>query len=454
MLFAVSGAVMMMAGGCGESLVAPEPARSVASVEAEPPRQIDGDRGAWTIQVGKLPQVPARPADDFVNSIGINIHTGYFDTPYGSGWASVVKPKLLALGVRHVRDAGTVLGDDDWMRTVYGRMKELSDRGIKFTLILRPREGDSDYTSAGHFDRLMTFAGPVVEAFEGLNEHDLTGRPGWLSEVRAFQKALYGRVKGDPRTATMPVYGPSMGNPYLAPPVGDLSAWMDFGSIHPYAGGKPPLANLADHTTRLQSVNRTRAVAATEAGYHTAMASGSDHPAVTERAMARYIPRTLLDFYQSGVTRTFLYELLDQGGDLSEPEGNFGLIRRDGTEKPAYWALKNLIGLLADPGPSFVPGKLSYALVGDTANIKRMLLAKRDGRHYLVVWQETSSYDLASRKDVQVKDRVLTVRISPSAGELRLFSPLDGVQPVRQALQVSSLSFAVSDSPLVIEIRP
>lgn len=444
----------MLAGGCGESVLAPEQAQSISAIEVEPPRQIEGNAAPWLIQVGRLPSVQARPADDFVNSIGINVHLGYFDTPYGSGWASVVKPKLLALGIRHLRDAGVVLDSDEWMRSVYGRMKELSDRGLKFTLIMRPKEGDSDFSRVNHFDRLMAFAAPVVEGFEGLNEHDLSGRPAWASEVRGFQKALYGRVKGDSRTATMPVYGPSLGNPQHAAPVGDLSAWMDFGSIHPYAGGKTPLANLDDHETRLEVVNRTRPVAATEAGYHNALASSSDHPAVTEHAMARYAPRTFLDFYTAGVTRTFLYELLDQGSGSTEQENNFGLIRRDGSEKPAYTALKNLIGVLADPGPSFTPGKLAYALLGDTTGVRRLLFTKRDGRFYLVLWQEVSSYDLVGKRDVQVTDRILTLRLSPAPGQVRIISPLDSVQAIRQVQYVASLPVPVSDSPVVVEILP
>ena len=63
MLFAVSGAVMLMAGGCGESLVAPEPVGSIAAIEVEPPRQIEG-HDPWAIQIGKLPQEQARPARD------------------------------------------------------------------------------------------------------------------------------------------------------------------------------------------------------------------------------------------------------------------------------------------------------------------------------------------------------------------------------------------------------
>jgi hypothetical protein len=451
----VTSALLLCAGGCGDSAAAPlGPSPAVSAMEADPARELHGTMVPWAIQLTRLPPAQAYRADDFVNSIGINTHLGYFDTPYGTDYATVVRPKLLGLGVRHVRDAGVVLDDDRWMGSLYDRMKDLASRGIKFTLIMRPREGGADYSSLDHLNRLLGFAAPVIEGFEGLNEHDLAGRPGWAAEVRAFQKALFIRVKGDSRTAALPVLGPSMGNPYHAALVGDLSAWMDFGVVHPYSGGKSPLANLGDHVTRLGAVNRDRPLVATETGYQTATLSTSDHPPVTERAMARYVPRIFLEFFTSGVSRTFLYELLDQGSDLTEQEKNFGLIRRDGSEKPAYVALKNLISVLADPGPAFVPGQLRYFVMGDTSGVRRLLLTKRDGRFYLVLWLDASSYDLASKADILVKDKPLTLRLSPAAREVRVIAPLVSASPLRQVQKVTSLQVFVSDSPVVIEILP
>src|SRR5574338_516931 len=79
--------------------------------------------------------LPARSADGFVQSIGINVHLSYFQTVYGTGWTTIVKPRLLELGVRHLRDGGSVHTSDDWMRVVYGRMNELGAAKIKFNLI-------------------------------------------------------------------------------------------------------------------------------------------------------------------------------------------------------------------------------------------------------------------------------------------------------------------------------
>ncbi|MEK7080196.1 MAG: hypothetical protein AAB901_02805, partial [Patescibacteria group bacterium] len=45
----------------------------------------------------------ARPASDFIDTIGVNIHVGYTDTVYGN-FAGIIKPRLLELGVSNVRD--------------------------------------------------------------------------------------------------------------------------------------------------------------------------------------------------------------------------------------------------------------------------------------------------------------------------------------------------------------
>ena len=45
----------------------------------------------------------ARPADAFVDSIGVNVHLGYTDTSYRN-YTEVIKPRLREAGIRHIRD--------------------------------------------------------------------------------------------------------------------------------------------------------------------------------------------------------------------------------------------------------------------------------------------------------------------------------------------------------------
>lgn len=395
--------------------------------------------------------VVAKPADGVVNSIGINVHMAYFQSPYGTAFSTVVKPRLSALGVRHLRDVGTVVSNDGWMTTVYGRMKELANAGMRFNLVMRPGESGS-YTNVDHYTRLMTYAGTFVENFEGLNEHDLSGRANWASEVRSFQQALWTRVKGDPRTTNMPVFGPSLGRPGNAPLVGDISASLNYSAIHPYPGSGTPSSMLSYFRLNTQPMSKSRAFVATESGYHTATSYTGPHPPVTEQAMARYVPRLYLEYYDAGIPRTYLYELIDQGTSNIEREQRFGLLRNDGSEKPAYRALANMIAILKDPGASFPAGSLGYSVAGDTIGVRRMLLQKRDGRFYLAMWNEGSSYDVTAHSDLPNTVRNVTLRFDAPMAKVQQYWVNTGTAPTATATAVTSITLGVKDQVLLVEI--
>ena len=58
---------------------------------------------ALLVRVPTPAQVAPRPADSFVESIGVNVHWGYDNTVYNSGF-STLKDRLNELGIRHLRD--------------------------------------------------------------------------------------------------------------------------------------------------------------------------------------------------------------------------------------------------------------------------------------------------------------------------------------------------------------
>ena len=94
----------------------------------------------------------------------------------------------------------------------------------------------------------------------------------------------------------------------------------------------------------------TKPIVITESGYHNGLNDHSDQPGVSESAAAKYIPRLYLEDFANGIARTYLYEFLDESADsgLKSFQLHWGLIRADGSEKPAFIALKNLIGEVND----------------------------------------------------------------------------------------------------------
>jgi hypothetical protein len=217
-----------------------------------------------------------------VNSIGINTKLTYTQSVNYTGFYSIIKPKLLALGVRHLRDEGITARSDGWMASIYGRMKELAAHGIKFNLIMRPAEGYTDFTRIYNWDKFLKYALPVVEDLEGLNEWDLKGRnSNWAGQLRSFQRALWLKAKGDTRTKNLPIFAPTMGNPNNASYVGDLSSYLNYGNSHPYPGGTQPITQINYHESRVKAISGSRPWVVTETGYHNALLWTGGHPPVS-----------------------------------------------------------------------------------------------------------------------------------------------------------------------------
>jgi hypothetical protein len=176
---------------------------------ATPPTEPAADQSSVAAPAALIAPVTARSADALVESIGLNTRLTNVGTVYGTKWETIIKPRLLESGVRHLRDAGMTRRNDGWMQTVYGRMRELAKRGIKFDLVMFPAEGAPDSSSIYNWDRFLSYAGPAIEAFEGLNEWDLRGRsPTWKSHrschctVEQTTAKAQRNHQDSPRTAT------------------------------------------------------------------------------------------------------------------------------------------------------------------------------------------------------------------------------------------------------------
>jgi hypothetical protein len=389
--------------------------------------------------------VKARPADGFVDSIGVGVHTPFSDTPYASEFATV-KQRLQELGVRHVRDDLFPDRPDQ-----YQRLDELAAAGIGSTLIVgSPADG-----IAG-LEELLSVAADRdgLEALEGPNEYSTSGDPDWKPNLIAYQEALYEQAKADPALASLPVVGPSIVHGDQEE-LGDVSDSLDYGNIHSYPQGNPP-DKLGSFIKNAELNSGSKPIVATETGYHTALAWEGENPPVSEAAMAVYMPRLLFEYFRWGIARTFSYELLDEFPDpgLEEKESNFGLLRNDLSRKPAFDALRNTIGILEDPGPSFATGSLDYALSEagvelpgpESTGLHKVLLQKRDGSFYLVLWRLASVWDPLQGEPLPAVTEPVEVRVDPGLVAAAEYRPNSSSGPVWSATGPSQ--------PLTVEVGP
>jgi hypothetical protein len=404
---------------------------------------------------------PAKSADSFVDSVGVNTHMAYFGTSYDR--QAILKDKLGAAGIRHARDAAYLSSNRDYNDAVYGRYKDFhSSIGMRFGLIVDPHAENLGSVDGTKIDQIRALGGDSLEAFEGPNEYDLSGRSDWASMLKGYQQSLYQAVK-DSSSSDLPVVGPSLTSREAYQAVGDLSSYADRSNIHQYWSGRHPgtdgwggggYGSISWNLENARMMSSSDPVVATESGYHNAVCSTSRHVGVPENVSAKYIPRSLLAHFDAGIERTYLYEAIDFGTNRCNLEHNFGLLRSDGTEKPAYKALKNLIGLLEDPGPTFEPGSLGYSLGGDAQDLRHALFQKRDGKFYLVLWQEVPGYDPDLKQEIPVPEQRVTLALSQPIAQAVIYLPNRSVNPSASYDEPTQLELDVPDHPLVVELAP
>jgi hypothetical protein len=369
-------------------------------------------------------------ADRFVNSIGVNVHMSYSDTAYAN--VAEVRRALAELGIRHVRD-GVVLGRDDQ----YKALSTLAGDGVHADLILgNPGKRLSSDTLAAQLATLKRDLVGVAESVEGPNEYDASGDPDFARSLRRYQLELFQRVRDDPGLHGLAVIGPSLIDVGKWTAVGDLGAALDMGNIHPYPGGRPPTPSLlSDQLAAIRPSSRSKPVVATETGYHNAMLPPPGQ--------------------QAGVSRTFLYELADEKPEPAgrDPEQHFGLVRSNFSRKPAFSSLRNMITLLKDPGPGFEPGSLDFSVKAGQP-ISRLLLEKRDGRFYLVLWRaDAATWSIEQKLDLRPPPAAVEVRFGQDVGAVRSYSPVQSTQATETWNGPGSVKLQIAADPLILEIE-
>jgi hypothetical protein len=200
----------------------------------------------------------AKRADQFIDSVGINIHLNYSDTAYNE-FENIVVPSLRYLGIRHVRT-----GIDD-EREVVDRKRELANQGIGVLGIVPYRT-----PAISALLKQIEQQAEIFEAVEGPNETDEfqefsyqgQGFPnGTIAFMRDFSKAMRmsKKAKHLPIVQTSLAFpeserdGDASGRTRTAI-LGDLSQYADIGNSHNYISWGDTPHEMA--TTRLPSSNR------------------------------------------------------------------------------------------------------------------------------------------------------------------------------------------------------
>ncbi len=347
--------------------------------------------------IAQLTEVPAYP-DQIVDSVGINVHLGYTNTQYYSKF-SLIESSLADLGVRHVRDSEPLAPPPNF----YGNHSALLSSGIHGEFSVQISDSPADIAGLPGL-----FAPGYFEAYEPPNECDVSGLCGalWTSNLVSFLPTLSLNSSG------YPVLGPSFASPLGPPLIGDVSAFTSIGNIHNYKGGWNPefagswgygYVNYLSDALGIYLAGITnpgQPVMSTENGYTNAIAAQPkqkgyplgtylpyDANSIPEADAAIYMPRIVLSGWMNGIERTYIYEL------LSSPGEDYGLMRGDGSRKPAFDALMQLIRFLKDPGAPYSVRPLTYTIGGQVSALQHLLVQRRTGQYGLILWLDSPVYD-------------------------------------------------------------
>ncbi len=434
--------------------------------------------------------VTARPADDFVESLGIVTH--FHHPTYDPHFDTILKPRILELGIRWIRES-TANYDTTTFPTHVQRLQTLSQSDIHFVLTVHEADFLADTPSAGFHAKMAQFlaANISIGAFENENERDhlasyltptinpnnpyclqpgLNNIQNWLNRVSCQNPdwrekllhqaaALRKFLKSSPATRAIPVMAPSLvhvkdyatqtlltgGN--LLEEMRPLLSLTDIGTDHIYCFFGGHSTCFATQLAPYQQYFGSKPLWVGEMGYHTYL--GPEYTdGVTEIQQAKYLNRSLLEYFNANVEKVFIYELFDQGYPAAptQKEGAFGLLRNDGSRKPAFTALRDLVGLLQDPGPTFTPGSLDITITGGGTTVQSALMQKRNGRFYLAVWNEVGrSTDTDASKTVSVQWDV--------SKNVNVYRHSQGSTAIATYNNVTNLSaFTVPDDVLVLEL--
>ncbi|MGE4567662.1 MAG: glycosyl hydrolase [Bacteroidales bacterium] len=433
---------------------------------------VRADEGAFRV-------VSARPAADFLESIGVNSSI----SRRGELLDKTIEI-CKYLGVRWVRSGyeGNIPVDDQialfrnaGVKTSYGLLSGGSD-------IPRLLEGARKLASAG-----------ALLAVEGNNEPNNWGvtyrgekgggKLSWLPVAR-LQADLYAAVKGDEMLKTYPVWSISengaqtdnVGLQFLTIPEGAgtlLPAgtrFADYANCHNYIE-HPSFAGLHHNQTWLAaSPGRDCPIDGLFGNYGTTWArkfAGYSETAletlprvttetgltikgdITEEKHARLLLNLFLAQYARGWKHTALYLLRDR----SDESGNqqFGFYKPDYTPRRAALYMHNLTTILADnptagkrraaAAKSLRQRELSYSIDPMPETVHELLLQKSDGSFVLVVWGER----------VSGSDTV-KVTFAKAPKQIVVFDPIKGTHPDSVLRNATELSLTLSDYPLILQL--
>lgn len=403
--------------------------------------------GGWLA----LTTAPSRRAAD---SVGLNLDTWSRSGAYTPERWPRLREAVRQLGVRSARvDVHLVSGDWGTQRQI-----QLGQDGVRLDVQLGDAFGRY---SAGPFDAVYDVFQrsllPYAEAVEGTNEPDLAGDPQWAIPALAHQRALVAALAATPGAERLAVYAPSTARPNNQQWYGDLTGLADYANAHAYSGGRVGSFGLDLFNPPAAARLPGGPLVVTEAGWQTEPTGVFSQPGVSEAVAARYLPKLILEAARRGIPRTYLFDLVDRFEDpkLEKIQAHFGLLRTDGSPKPAFGAVARLMAELRDPRGDAKGSSAALAVRPRgqlPADLRMVALRSSDQSVVLALWRERSLWDITTGTPVAVP----RVRVRLELGERFALARLRTIAGGRTSWQLpflGGLDIPVGDDVTVVRLQ-
>ena len=409
---------------------------------------------------------PVRRAADFIDSMGVATHIPYTDGGYSN--ISNIVTNLAYLGISNVRDGiSNGYGGSAYVNSY----ETIASAGVKFMIF--PVSGtvsSSDVTSQLAIVKTLVTANPgSVFCIEGPNE--INNGPfsyngvADLAGAITLQGDLYNAIHGISADAAFAGIKVAYFTGYAAGSIGTgpnpytQAGLADFDTQHPYPnGGTGPYTNMVKATALPNESAPYGPAVYTETGYSTNGGAGTNN--VDAAVQSKFILALYLDAFQQGITKTYVYQLMD-AYNTGSPQGNdgFGLFQPPSigntVPKAAATAIHNFTTIMADAGGtarSFLTSTVPYTLTGMPVSGNSLVLQKSSGLIDIIVWAEPVIWNQSTGSEVAAGTNSVTVNFGATHSTIAVFDPLVGTSAIASSTNASSVVISLIDHPLIVEI--
>jgi hypothetical protein len=446
--------------------------------------------------------VTAVPANDFLNSIGVNTSIGSRgETPtetlkcakyLGFRWIRTGVPNGVDTRINHLR----------WL---------FEDCGIRFSYLLGNTDNIQALT-AGVKDLIDKVSPDAFLAFEGSNEPNNWGifyngeygggrydaaHPGpnpW-KPLAKYHRDLYATVKADPILGTAgrnyPVWSATdigacwenVGMQFLTIPEGAVgvdpefpagTTFADVACVHNYFSGNTAYSN--NQTWRAAAITGKNGIkenfgvtwAKKYQGYtdeqlatlprvttETGTTVNTSGTVVTEQQQGLTYLSCYLAQFKQGFSHTAMYILRDRVDEGGNQSYGFYVGNSQYTPRLSAHYLHNMTTILNDRTSIQNPGTLTYGFTGTVKDyLHDLLLQKNDGTMMLVVWGEKFAKNAATDDVTLVFDQPFAKINVYNPAQYNASDPEIGTRPIATYTNVSSIPLALLNHPFILEINP